>query len=131
MMSDVAALIEKEPWRLGSGQPVNALDPTWTTERSKPCGGDIEYETGTKWWWCKKCGCCGSHDFAKMHRAINDPSVYCLQSVEEYLKRREQEGISREHAIYQMFHVAGVALRYAASVPTEELASYIKQLVVR
>lgn len=130
-MSDVEELVKREPWRLGSGQPLNALDPTWTEERSKQCGGGIEYEAGTDWWFCKKCGCCGNHDFAKKHRAINDPAVYFAQSMEDFLQRRAEEGVSREQALYQMFHVTGVALRYAGSIPSERLKDYVQQLIVR
>lgn len=129
-MSDVEELVKREPWRLGAGQPLNAQDPTWTAERSERCGGDIEYTAG-KWWFCKKCGCCGDHDFAKAHRAINDPVVYFMQSVKDYVARRMEEGVPRGLAEYQMFHVAGVAIRYASSVKSEELGAYVQQLIVR
>lgn len=130
-MSDVEKLVQQEPWRLGSGQPVNALDPTWKTERTARCDGSIRYEAGSNWWVCQKCGRCGDHDFAKAHRPINDPIVYFAQSMEEYISKREKEGVSRELATYQLFHIAGVAIRYAATVESEDLEDYVQKMVVR
>lgn len=130
-MSGVEELVQQEPWRVGAGQPANALDPTWKTELTARCGGNIKREPGTDWWFCEDCGCCGNHDFAKAHRPINDPVVFFAQSMEEYISKRVAEGVSRELATRQMFHVAGVAIRYAASVKSEDLGDYVRQLVVR
>lgn len=130
-MSDVEKLVQHEPWRIGAGQPKNALDPTWKTEKTARCNGDIKREPGSDWWYCTECGCCGNHDFARAHRPINDPVVYFAQSMEEFISARMKEGVSRELATRQLFHVAGVAIRYAASVKSEEIGSYIQQLVVR
>lgn len=128
MMSDVEKLVNREPWRRGLGQPTNALDPTWNAERSVKCGGNIRHERGSSWWWCEKCGCCGNHDFAKAHRPINDPFVYLLQSVRDYVAQRKKEGVSEELAMQQMAHIAGVSIRYAAAVPPEQLADYIQKV---
>lgn len=128
-MSDVRTLVQKEPWRLGAGQPKNALDPTWNTDKTTRCNGDIAYEDGTNWWVCQKCGCCGNHDFAKAHRPINDPGVFFVESVANYVAQREQEGVSRELASKQLLHIAAVAIRYAASVKADEINGYIERLV--
>lgn len=130
-MSDVEKLVQREPWRLGSGQPENALDPTWDSNRTERCNGNIKYETGSKWWYCTKCGRCGNHDFAKAHRPINDPVVFFAQSMEDYISKRRAEGVSRELATYQMFHIAGVAIRYAMAKSPDDIGDYVKQLIVR
>lgn len=130
-MSDVAKLVQHEPWRVGAGQPENALDPTWDAERTARCGGDIKHEPGSDWWFCEKCGRCGDHDFARAHRPINDPVVFFAKSMEDYVAKRMEEGVSRELATRQMFHVAGVAIRYAASVKSEEIGDYVQRMVVR
>lgn len=128
-MSDVATLVQLEPWRLGAGQPKNAHDPTWKTEKTARCNGSIRYEAGSDWWVCEECGCCGNHDFAKAHRPINDPGVFYAQSMMEYITAREKEGIPRDLAIRQMLQIAGVAIRYAASVPADKTGDYIERLV--
>lgn len=130
-MGDVATLVRDEPWRVGSGQPKNAMDPTWDPERTARCNGEISYENGTGWWVCQKCGRCGDHDFAKAHRPINNPTVFLIQSIEQYIQKREAEGVSHELATNQMFHIIGVAIRYAASVKSEDVGEYVQRLVVR
>jgi hypothetical protein len=131
-MSDVIEeLAKQEPWRRGQGQPANALDPTWNIERSAPCDGEIKYHAGSVWWSCEKCGYCGKHGYRGLHRPINDPQVYLIRSVISYIAQRANEGVSRAAALKQMFHIAGVAIRYAASKKTEELEDYVQQLIVR
>lgn len=129
MIGDVKKLVQQEPWRAGSGQPKNAADPTWRTENTARCNGDIIYVAGTTWWFCKKCGCCGDHDFAKAHRPINDPVVYFTQAINEYVEAKMKEGASRELATYQMFHIAGVVLKYAAVRGPEDLGEFIERML--
>jgi hypothetical protein len=130
-MSDVEQLAKQEPWRRGQGQPQNALDPTWTIERSSQCDGKIKYEGSSEWWSCTKCGYCGKHGYRQVHRPINHPQVYLMASVLGYIAKRAKEGVDRGLAVRQMLHVAGVAIRYAASKKSEELGDYVQQLIVR
>lgn len=130
-MSDVKSIALSEPWRLGSGEPENAMDPTWDPERTARCDGQVKYETGSKWWVCEKCGRCGDHDFARAHRPIKDPVVFWAESMKAYIEAREKEGVSRELATYQLFHIAGVAIKYASTIPSDEIGNYVDQLVVR
>jgi hypothetical protein len=130
-MSDVERITKEEPWRRGQGQPSNALDPTWNIERSAPCDGKIKYHAGSEWWECTKCGYCGKHGYRQVHRPINDPYVYLVASVLGYFAQRAKEGVSRDLSLRQMFHIAGVAIRYATSKKSDELKDYVEQLIVR
>lgn len=131
-MSDVVEeLVQEEPWRRGQGQPHNALDPTWSIERSALCDGTIKYHEDSVWWSCEKCGYCGKHGYRNVHRPINHPHVYLVASVIGYIAQRAREGVSRELSIRQMLHVAGVAIRYATSKRSEELGDYVQQYIVR
>lgn len=128
--SKIAEVVRNEPWRRGSGQPLGALDPTWNIQRSIPCDGVISYEAGSNWWHCTKCGYCGNHGYQGVHRPINSPLTYLIASINGYLLAREKEGIPHETALEQMYHVAGVALRYAAATKSEDLGSYVQKLVL-
>lgn len=131
MMSDVEELVKREPWRRGLGQPLNALDPTWNIERSIECDGGYDYYAdGSGWWFCKKCGYHGRSSYHG-HKPINDPSVFFLHSVDDFLAKRKAQGVVMETAVAQMMYIAGVVLRYAASVKPEQLGDYVQQLVVR
>lgn len=127
-MSDVEELVKKEPWRRGQGQPINALDPTWNIERSRECTGEIDYEAGTNWWWCKKCGYCNKLSYTTRHKPIRDPFAYLMTSIDEFIKTVPLE--NRELRLRQLFHVAGVAIRYAARKSPAELEAYVQQLIV-
>lgn len=126
----VEELVKKEPWRRGVGQPDNALDPTWNAERSLPCSGDIIAEEGTGWWWCAKCGYCGKGNI-HAHRPVQNPMLYLMERLQEYLGKRSVEGIETAEAIYQAAQIAGMAIGYAGSVKTEQLKDYLDRLKIR
>ncbi len=128
-MSDVEQLVKNEPWRRGQGQAQDALDPTWSIERSARCQGAVKYHEGG--WWSCECGYCGKHGYQHVHKPINHPHVYLVSSILGYLARRAKEGVSRELSIRQMLHIAGVAIRYASTKRSEELGDYVQQLIVR
>jgi hypothetical protein len=130
IVSKIEQLVQREPWRRGQGQSRNALDPTWSIARSVRCDGQIGYEPGSKWWFCKKCGFCGNHGYGHAHRAIHNPTVYLANSINDYLLQREREGVDAETAMEQMVHIAGVAIRYAAAKKSEDIGSYVQQLIV-
>lgn len=129
-------LAQLEPWRLGKGQPRNALDPSWTPSvLNNLCDGEIDWEGGTGWWVCKKCGYVGSAYFNK-HRPVESPAFYFLHSVLFYINKRAEEPspVSPERALadvfQQMLFIAGAALRYAATQKTKDLGKYVDKLVV-
>lgn len=128
----VEELVEKEPWRLGSGQPQGALDPTWTIERSLLCDGQAEYECteGSSWWWCQKCGYC-SKSSVNLHTPIQEPVQFLTESISAYLAKRQDQGVAPKLAMEQLSHVAGMAIRYATGFKTELLPRYLEQLKVR
>lgn len=129
-MSDVIEeLVKREPWRRGQGQPRNALDPTWSISRSAPCAGKVRYHAGSEWWECTQCGYMGKLSYQHVHQPINHPYVYLIASVLGYIAQRAKEGVSRDLSIRQMLHIAGVAIRYATSVKSEELKDYIERFV--
>ena len=126
----VEELVTREPWRRGSGQPINALDPTWNIKRSIPCDGEIAFEDGTRWWWCKRCGYCGKHTFHQ-HVPIQDPLTFMLERIQDYMNKRVAEGVTREAAIHQMMQLAGTVIGYGSVIKTEDLRFYLDQLRIR
>jgi hypothetical protein len=129
-------LAQLEPWRLGKGQPRNALDPTWEPGvLNNPCDGEIDWEGSTDWWVCTKCGYVGSAHYTR-HRPIQTPGFYFLHSILFFLNKRTHDPPKvapervAEEVIKQMLFVAGVALRYAATLPAGDLGKYADRLVV-
>lgn len=130
-------LARQEPWRLGKGQPRNALDPTWEPSvLNNPCDGDIEWEGSTGWWVCTKCGYVGSACYTQ-HQPIQTPGYYFLHSVLYFINKRADQPIQGDpegalaDVVNQMLFVAGVALRYAATQKPEDLSKYIDQLILK
>lgn len=129
-MIPVQQLIEREPWRTGQGQPATPLDPTWQGPRPL-CTGEIEWEGATKWWWCKTCGYCGSAHVTTHARAIN-PLDDIGTSIEQFVAKRIEQGADIDLARDQLLFVAAAAIRYAATLPPDQLGRYVReQLVVR
>ena len=136
-MSEPASLQELaqlEPWRLGKGQPRNALDPTWRPSvLNNLCNGEIDWEGDTDWWVCTKCGYVGSAYWTR-HRPIQTPGFYLLHSVLFFFRKRAQRPIHATptsvalEVARQMIFVAGVALRYAAVQRPGDLGKYIDRL---
>lgn len=130
----VEELVVKEPWRRGSGQPINALDPTWSIKRSIPCNGEIAFEVGTDWWWCKQCGFCGKQSLkynSHFHVPVQDPMTFMLERIQQYVEKRVTEGVPREAALQQMMQIAGTAIGYGSTLKTEDLKDYLDQLRIR
>lgn len=129
-MISVQQLVEREPWRLGQGQPATSLDPAWQGPR-KLCTGEIEWETGTKWWWCKTCGYCGSAHTTAHSCAIN-PLDDIGASIEQFMVRRIEQGLDADTARYQLLFVAATAIRYAATTVPDRVGDYVREhLIVR
>jgi hypothetical protein len=129
MMSDVEKLVRREPWRRGQGQPRNALDSTWTVERSRHCDGQPVF-VDNQWWYCNTCGYCDNQYLTFAHAPVDDPIVFLMREVEAFLAQRQQQGLDRELAIKQACHIASVALRYAGSKDPTSLQDYVKHLIV-
>lgn len=124
----VSELVRKEPWRAGQGRARNILHPGWTAEPIL-CGGNIEYEGSTLWWWCTSCGHCSCLATTKHYRAEH-PNDYYKASLEYFYKERARQGVSTTLAEQQAKHVMGVALRMAASLHPEELGRYVDEHVL-
>jgi hypothetical protein len=108
------SLSESEPWRLGIGLPRNALDPTWMPGPGDLlCDGQPDWEPGTRWWWCTKCGYVGNA-FTQKHKPIQQPSVYFLASLFFFMLKRREAAPEYQTRVCQALFVAGAALRYAA-----------------
>ena len=107
-------LSELEPWRLGIGLPRNALDPTWIPGRGDlPCDGEVEWEAGTAWWVCTKCGYVGSA-VTQTHTPIQHPMSYFLHSLLFFMLKRRPAAPALDTRVCQALFVAGASLRYAA-----------------
>lgn len=127
-MNDVPQLqelAEQEPWRQGAGLPVNALDPTWEPgPRDLLCGGEVEWEPGTRWWVCQKCGFVGS-SCSQRHRSAESPISFLLDSIRFFTAKRGNS----QRTLHQMAFIAGTALRYAAVA--SDIREYATRLVTR
>ncbi len=129
-------LAQLQPWRLGKGQPLNALDPTWTPSvLNNLCDGEIDWEGDTDWWVCTKCGYVGSSYYPK-HRPIQTPVFFLIHSILFFLKKRAHDPpkvapeLVTGEVLKQMLFIAGVALRYAATQRPEDLGKYVDRLVI-
>ena len=124
-MSAVLKLVLKEPWRIGQGQHVNALDPSWSNIERPLCNGEIEWEGTSRWWWCRACGYCGCWTVTHHHPIVH-PLDQLMNSLQAFTQRRQDEGLTHDEALNQALHVAGVALRYAATMPADKLGDYVR-----
>jgi hypothetical protein len=123
-MSEVKELVQRQPWRIGQGQAKNALDPMWVGHEPALCTGEIVWETGSKWWWCKECGYCSCLP-TTAHPVPEHPKDYYKKSLDHFYKTRLQQGLTVEEAELQAYHLTGIALRVAASLSPEELGRFV------
>ena len=126
----IEEVVRREPWRLGVGQPINALDPTWSIQRSLPCEGEVAFEPGSKWWCCQACGYCGTSTIHR-HHPVQNPVTFFQERFQDYLAKRASEGVEPVAALEQALQIAGTALGYASAIKTEGLSEYLNKLVVR
>jgi len=118
-------LAEQEPWRQGEGLPVNALDPTWEPgPRDLLCDGEVDWEPGTRWWVCQKCGFVGM-SYTQRHRAAESPITFLMDAIRFFISKRGNS----QRTTHQMAFIAGTALRYAAVHPN--LREYAARLVTK
>ena len=129
-MNDVPILqrlAEKEPWRQGVGLPRNALDPTWAPGPGDLlCKGNVEWESGTKWWVCMGCGRVSSLSMIE-HKPIQNPMTLFFEAIDFFKSKRN--GTDPQKVLEQMAFVAGAALRYAAVQP--DIGNYVADLVTK
>lgn len=117
-----------EPWRLGKGQPRNALDPTWSPSYlDNLCGGEIQWQGGTRSWVCMHCGYVGSATVT-MHKPIQHPLVYFAHSLVFFMKHRSKAVPNSQTLIHQLLFVAGAALRYAAVQEPGGLGKFVDKI---
>lgn len=116
---------EAEPWRLGLGQPRNALDPTWVPSLSDNyCDREIEWEGATGWWVCQQCGYIGSSCFTR-HRPVYSPLGLFLRGLDFFLSKRVAHTPDPRLLLQQILFVTGVALRHSALPPLREIATKV------
>ncbi len=129
-MSDVPFLenlATNEPWRQGVGTPSNALDPAWSPgPTDAQCDGDVDWEPGTHWWFCKKCGRVSSLNFLR-HKPVQSPFVFLLEAISFFQSKRQ--ALAPKTVMEQMAFVAGTALRYAAV--HADLGGYASRMVTK
>lgn len=112
-------LSQAEPWRLGKGQPRNALDPTWVPEQqAATCNGPVEWEPGTRWWVCQSCGYIGSA-YTTLHYPAVHPIQTFFQGLGYYMGKRAEspQPLNLRTMLKQVLFIAGATLRYAAVQP--------------
>ena len=120
-----------EPWRLGKGQPLNALDPTWVpSQQPELCRGQVQWEPGTNWWVCQACGYVGSSQ-TQLHYPAVHPMQFFMQSLGYYMAKRAEnpQPLNWRTLLMQALFIAGVALRYSAVHPS--LGQYADSMVIR
>jgi len=126
----VQETVSKEPWRLRQGQPANILDPAWQSQEAL-CGGEVDWEGGSRWWFCTKCGYCGSATVTSHSIAVH-PVDDVTAAIQFFMNKRLEEGLDFELAKNQLLFVAAAAIRYAATVPSSQVGQYVRDhLVVR
>lgn len=126
----VNELIQREPWRLGQGRPYTALDPTWTGTDLVVCHGEISWEHGGKWWFCRECGYCSCWT-QTLHYRTEHPTVSYQRNLDFFYRRRAEQGMSREEAERQALHIAGAALKAAAMLPPSECGRFVDEVLPR
>lgn len=126
-MSVVQEVVSFEPWRTGQGQPRNALDPTWPGYTPALCNGAIEWEGISRWWWCTQCGYCGFLTRTE-HYPVQTPLAFFLHGVVFFFRRRVTQGMPAPVSAGQALFTAGVALRYAAATPPNQLGRYVQNM---
>jgi hypothetical protein len=131
--ANVQFIVQTEPWRGGQGRPRNSIDPIWANDTLVQCAAtvaDLEWEPGTPWWWCRKCGKCSNLSYLE-HFKVETPEYYYDLSLSHFLRRRQTQGLQAAEANNQAMHIMGVVLRVAASMPPvafEKLVDNILQL---
>jgi len=126
----IRELIQREPWRTGQGRPYNALDPTWSKKELPICRGEVVWEPGGRWWFCRECGYCSCWS-QTLHYKAEHPSVGYKRNLEFFYRRRLEQGMTREEAERQAFHIAGAALKAAAMLPPSECGRFVDEILPR
>jgi len=126
-MSDIYTRVLKQPWKIGHGQPLNILDPTWGGDGAVECGGEIEWEG--RWWECTECGYCGCWQNTT-HHTIDTPTEFLKKSITFFFERRSEQGMEQDEALQQAMYLAAVALRNAATMSPEKLGTYLQEHVI-
>lgn len=123
-------LVTEEPWRAGLGEPLGVFDPAWQ-QTPEACDGQVDWEAGTRWWACTKCGHIGRATVT-YHIPVMHPSAYLQRALSTFVKQRTEKGLSIQTVIAQAMFTVAVALQYAATVPLTQLGNYIERhLVIR
>jgi len=127
-VSQVQALVDQEPWRLGIGQPRNALQLDWQPQMQF-CDGQIEWEGTSRYWWCRKCGYVGWSSYTQ-HYPIVHPVDFLTHSIAFYLQRRQSLPQPAEYGtlLNQMIFAAGCVIRGAAERPPQQLTEFLRGL---
>lgn len=108
------------------------VDPLWAKDtlliKCEATTDDLMWEATSDWWWCKLCGHC-SNMYHITHYIAEVPKTYYDLSLAQFLTRRGTQGLPERCAEEQACHVAGVALRVAASKRPEEFAKLVDSIL--
>lgn len=129
--ANVQFIAQTEPWRCGQGMPVSSLDPIWAHDSIEKCAGtinDVEWEPGTEWWWCRKCGKCSNAHYLG-HYIVETPRHYLDLSYKQFMTRRRTQGFPVAEAEDQARHIMGVALRVAAADRPESFGRLVENIL--
>ena len=103
------------------------MDPTWKGFNPPVCEGAIEWEPGTGWWICTECGYVGKSQ-SQIHYPVQPPFYFLLDSIWFYFYKRSEQGMSFWASLKQLMFTTGIAIRYSAVVPPENLDEYVKKM---
>jgi len=122
------AIAEREPWRLGIGYDVNALDPTWNPNQRNVCRGPIRYEQGTQWWICESCGRISKSQFLE-HKPVVHPAYFFFESLARFYAAKAGQHVDPVTASLQAMFLTGLALRYGALQLPGQTADFANQVI--
>lgn len=128
-MTQVQETVDREPWRTRQGQPANILDPAWQAKEQALCDGTIVWEGTSRWWHCQKCGYCGKATVIQ-HVAPIHPRDDLTNAINYFMEKRAGEGLDHELASNQLMFIAAAAIRYAATIPAEQVGRYVREHIV-
>jgi hypothetical protein len=107
------------------------MDPIWAHDPIQMCSGTvdcIEWEPGTEWWWCRKCGKCSNSQYL-VHYVVMTPGHYLDLSYAQFMARRKTQGFPVAESEDQARHIMGVALRVAAANRPESFAKLVSSIL--
>ena len=123
----IRELVQREPWRAGQVWEIGALDPTWLGVTPPSCDGEIEWEKGSTWWTCTKCGYCGFWANTQ-HRAVPDPYHTFARYAVLFLMSRKAQGFTKKQSFQQLAHAFAAVAKLMIGMSANELVRFVERL---